>query len=482
MQARTTLGAPPVITQPMMAQPVTVQQRAARVWPDAVRRYVQRAFAEENAIPGVGKSEIETKLKEVISTAAESQQLELLPWDQLPLPQMLIRDQQTAFQHVQSPGFPGISSMSLHDTNPRTPENSRKRKSGSQDLENDYSPQASTPPWRSVNAPNSKSLESRITQPSKRQKAAMNLPQSSHADLEKEKRRQRFQNKGAAPISRELDPEAVPLGPVVGRNQNLEKKYLRLTSAPNPEMVRPLPILTQTLDLLKRKWKQDNNYQYICDQFKSLRQDLTVQHIRNEFTVNVYEIHARIALEKGDLGEYNQCQTQLQALYAQKLGGHPVEFKAYRILYLLFTCSRSDMSDILAELTPAEKKEKAIKHALDARSALAMGNYHRFFKLTLETPNMGAYLMDKFVVRERLAALANICKAYKPDIKLRVVTDELAFDSDGDAATFICEHGNESFLQQDAAGDVRFMTGKVGNVYDEARRRAFGTVDLKGQI
>ena len=204
--------------------------------------------------------------------------------------------------------------------------------------------------------------------------------------------------------------EAEP-GPVVGRCQTLEKNYLRLTSAPNPDTVRPLPVLQKTLDLLKAKWKKESNYSYICDQFKSLRQDLTVQHIKNEFTVNVYEIHARIALEKGDLGEYNQCQTQLRALYAQNLGGHPIEFKAYRILYFIHTCNRTDMNDVISDLTPIEKKAPAIKHALDARSALALGNYHKFFKLYLQTPFMGAYLMDMFVARERLAALASICKA-----------------------------------------------------------------------
>jgi hypothetical protein len=138
---------------------------------------------------------------------------------------------------------------------------------------------------------------------------------------------------------------------------------------------------------------------------------LTVQHIKNEFTVTVYEIHARIALEKGDMGEYNQCQTQLRALYSQKLGGHPEEFLAYRILYFIHTCNRTDMNDVLADLTPADKRHHAVKHALDVRSALALGNYHRFFRLYLDSPNMGAYLMDMFIERERLAALANICKA-----------------------------------------------------------------------
>jgi hypothetical protein len=197
---------------------------------------------------------------------------------------------------------------------------------------------------------------------------------------------------------------------VVGRCQNLEKNYFRLTSAPNPDTVRPLLVLQKTLDLLKKKWRQEANYGYICDQFKSLRQDLTVQHIRTEFTVLVYEIHARIALEKGDLGEYNQCQTQLRVLYAQQLGGHPTEFKAYRILYFIYTRNWTAMNDALADVTAADQNDPAVKHALDVRSALALGNYHRFFQLYLDTPNMGAYLMDMFVDRERLSALAVICR------------------------------------------------------------------------
>ena len=104
------------------------QQRATRSWPEPVRRYVQRAFAEENTISGIGKSELEVKLKEVISSAAEQDQLEKIHWDSFPLPQMLIQQQRSAPQMIHSPGFPGMSSMSLHDTNPRSPENAKKRK------------------------------------------------------------------------------------------------------------------------------------------------------------------------------------------------------------------------------------------------------------------------------------------------------------------------------------------------------------------
>jgi hypothetical protein len=87
------------------------------------------------------------------------------------------------------------------------------------------------------------------------------------------------------------------------------------TQVPDPSTIRPLPVLAKTLELLKTKWREEGNYGYICDQFKSMRQDLTVstllrrvqhsadathqvQRIKNDFTCTVYEIHARIALEK----------------------------------------------------------------------------------------------------------------------------------------------------------------------------------------
>lgn len=462
---------PPSATISHPANVVASSDNAAKKkidWPEAVRFYVQRSFMPDNLDPNVSRSEMEAKLKDTISNASDSGVLNTLDWNNMPLPQQLIMEERFRALHAQA---------KITNSTPQAPTvgsgtNLKKRKSTDMTQDEDS---VATPPWRKGSA-----LEDRVTfQSSEKRLVLEDAASKSKLQKQLEKRQRRFDG-GYKSTYRSPSPQA-EAGPVVGTCEVLEKRYLRLTSAPNPAVVRPEPILRQTLELLKKKWRKESNYSYICDQFKSMRQDLTVQRIKNEFTVSVYEIHARIALEKGDLGEYNQCQTQLKALYQLGLKGSPLEFKAYRILYFIHTANRSALSDAIRDLTTAEKEEMAIKHALDVRSSLALGNYHRFFQLYLDTPNMGAYLMDMFVGRERLAALANICKAYKPSVRLRFITEELGFESDADAAQFVVDHNGQSLLEEQDV-DIVFLCGKAGSLFEDARKAAFSKVDIKGQI
>jgi hypothetical protein len=147
---------------------------------------------------------------------------------------------------------------------------------------------------------------------------------------------------------------------IVGTCQKLEKDYLRLTSAPHHSVVRPESVLRKTVTLLKKKWAAEEvDYVYMCSQLKSLRQDLTVQHIASDFSVHVYETHARVALESDDMNEYNQCQTQLKQLYAAGHKGCEMEFVAYLILYYVYLLGNkkyqngsSDLAFLLASLKP----------------------------------------------------------------------------------------------------------------------------------
>lgn len=82
----------------------------------------------------------------------------------------------------------------------------------------------------------------------------------------------------------------------------------------------------------------------MCPVLTPLARPAQVQRIKNDFTCQVYEIHARIALEKGDLGEFNKCQAQLRELYKAGLHGQSLEFLGYRILYLIYSRNRAGQS------------------------------------------------------------------------------------------------------------------------------------------
>ena len=71
-------------------------------------------------------------------------------------------------------------------------------------------------------------------------------------------------------------------------------------------------------------------------------EDMTVQHLKctghnpTTLPIRVYETHARIALEHGDLDEFHQCAAKLASLHRTPLGikhGACDEFLAYRLLH-----------------------------------------------------------------------------------------------------------------------------------------------------
>ena len=66
----------------------------------------------------------------------------------------------------------------------------------------------------------------------------------------------------------------------------------------------------------------------------------------------------------------------------------------------------------MSALTVEEKNDTYIKHALKVRSAWSLSNYHCFFQLYSTAPNMGGYLLDMFVQRERERAIRILIKSW----------------------------------------------------------------------
>jgi hypothetical protein len=129
-----------------------------------------------------------------------------------------------------------------------------------------------------------------------------------------------------------------------------------------------------------------------------------VQGIKNATTAEVYQTHARIALEAKDKDEFNRCQSMLTDLYedsdwnpSRRFKKNRKEFLAYKILYYLYANNWLDLSTLMNDLTPEDKANKGVQHALQVVSAYNTNNFHKFFQLYKSSPNMNAYVVDFFI-------------------------------------------------------------------------------------
>lgn len=80
---------------------------------------------------------------------------------------------------------------------------------------------------------------------------------------------------------------------IVGECMTVEKDFYRLLEQPKPENVRPIPVLKKALQLVLERKAEGAKPIYLWSQLKSIRQDLSIQGVNTDFTIEVYETHAR---------------------------------------------------------------------------------------------------------------------------------------------------------------------------------------------
>ncbi|KAI3926853.1 hypothetical protein MKX01_032768 [Papaver californicum] len=138
-------------------------------------------------------------------------------------------------------------------------------------------------------------------------------------------------------------------------------------------------------------------------------------------SVQVYETHARLALEAGDLPEFNQ--SQLQTLYSEGSKGCQMEFSAYSLLcVILHSNNNRDLVASISRLPKEAKKHEAVKHALAVCTAVTSGNYVLFFRLYKAAPNLSTCLMDLYVEKMRFEAVKCMSQSFCPTVPVAFVT------------------------------------------------------------
>ena len=251
-------------------------------------------------------------------------------------------------------------------------------------------------------------------------------------------------------------------------------------------------MLREALALVRARWAKDGDYDYAKEQLKSIRQDLTVQRVRgSKLAADAYETHARIALERSDWAEYNQCQTVLADLHALRRSKREkalrrrrrdeakrrrraaaeeekessrarkrnpaasdaadsdasdaeeedsaAEFAAYRILYA--AAHGAGSAAALARETRRACADGFLSHpfvafAVDAARAVAAGAFRGFFARKRAAPGLAGRIMRLAAEDVRARGLRAMLVSHAPTVPAAFVAESLGFfdddESDGD--------------------------------------------------
>lgn len=135
------------------------------------------------------------------------------------------------------------------------------------------------------------------------------------------------------------------------------------------------------------------------------------------------------------------------------------------------------MNSLLANLKEEDKTNAAVTHALEVRSAMATGDYYKFFHLYLVAPNMGGYLMDLFIERERVQAMIMMCKAYRPSLTMEFLANTLAFEEMEDCVNFF----RSCNAVYDSKDPNRILMKESTDRFEKCMKK-HAVVDIKGQI
>ena len=230
---------------------------------------------------------------------------------------------------------------------------------------------------------------------------------------------------------------------LIGTSTELEKHYFRVKGIPKSSDVRPLDILKKSLQYVLDKYHSNNDYHYICDQLKSIRQDLTLQHIENEFSIEVYEIHSTISLENEDVSEFIQCASALKMLYTKF--HYPIDHER-NVFYIAATmlCNIDSKNvppvisySMIRNIPQCLLSHDYIQFVLNVKKTYDNGEYHIYLQQYRNAPHQFKIIMKIVLDKVRLKLATMLFIPMRVHIEKRLFMEYLDFESVDECDAFI---------------------------------------------
>jgi hypothetical protein len=217
-------------------------------------------------------------------------------------------------------------------------------------------------------------------------------------------------------------------------------------------------------------------HKYIRDRTRAIRQDFTLQNIRNEICIEIHEWIARFHILSGyilceeDVATFDafqnteQLRKVLQSLSEfyhdlyegeGKVSANESEFRGY---YILTHLRDEDVIRRCLSFPKTVFKSEPVQFALDVFFAIRTSNYALFFNLVNEATYLNACLMHQHFSLVQKEALSIMSKVYPNDylFPLSDLTRLLGFE-DESHAQLVCSYYGLAIAEEDHHYGVRFQ-------------------------
>ncbi|KAL4513335.1 hypothetical protein Ndes2437B_g00550 [Nannochloris sp. 'desiccata'] len=286
--------------------------------------------------------------------------------------------------------------------------------------------------------------------------------------------RERRQNMSDIQIFERVDPN----NPNLTSAELAVRRFARTVDDPHPSEFRTRGALTRTMDYLRRLLDRTDVrfglvHKFLWDRYRSIRQDLYIQNISDEFAINIFEeiVRFHVLCEHELCGEdqsvtdmegfnshlnmeqMNKALISLNEMYNKAAAkGRPspneAEFRTYHLLSLMaqhgkFKGDQQAFLSTLQALRPEVRGSAMVQWALKLRANFVAGNFVGFFLLVQEA----AYLP------------ACAAHTYFP-AKISWLRRALMMDSDEEVISVAAIHGFTEVTTDAETGEPALLLGK----------------------